>query len=171
MRLMTMRYKGFTWRVNPTSLRLELGRNLRETALPYAGSRLEDLGKRRRRVSGEGYLAGEGLQEQWRELAQAFTSGGPGYLQLPGQEPFLAAMEELKLLGEPGEGLLRYSFAFAEARGEQACAGGRVYTACAGESLWDYAWRYGCDMERLRQANPHVRDIACLGQGEKVVLP
>ena len=66
MNCMTMRYKGFTWQVNPTSLRVELGRELRETQLPYAGARLEDLGKHRRRVSGEGYLTGDDAQGQWR---------------------------------------------------------------------------------------------------------
>ena len=42
MHLMTMGFKGITWGVNPTALRLEWARSLRETVLPFAGSRLED---------------------------------------------------------------------------------------------------------------------------------
>ena len=40
MHLMTMGFKGITWGVNPTALRLEWARSLRETVLPFAGSRL-----------------------------------------------------------------------------------------------------------------------------------
>ncbi len=54
MHLMTMGFKGITWEVNPTALRLEWARSLRETVLPFAGSRLEDLGRKKRRVLGEG---------------------------------------------------------------------------------------------------------------------
>ena len=39
MHLMTMGFKGITWGVNPTALRLEWARSLRETVLPFAGSR------------------------------------------------------------------------------------------------------------------------------------
>lgn len=171
MNLMTMGFKGFTWQVNPTTLRLELGRNLRETALPYVGSRLEDLGKRKRRVSGEGYFIGKDCMAQWQALGAAFAQGGPGWLQLPGQAPILAVMEELKLLGEPGENALRYSFAFVESTGGQGVPRGQLYHAAAGESLWDYAWRHHKSMEELRAANQHIRDIACLEQGEEVWVP
>lgn len=171
MNLMTMGFKGFTWQVNPTTLRLELGRNLRETALPYVGSRLEDLGKKKRRVSGEGYMIGKECMAQWQALGAAFAQGGAGYLQLPGQKPFLAVMEELKLLGEPGENALRYSFAFVESLGDEDAGEGRVFYAAAGESLWDYAWRHHCDIGALRAANQHIRDIACLEQGEEVRVP
>lgn len=168
MNLMTMGFKGFTWQVNPTALKLELGRNLRETALPFAGSRLEDLGQKKRRVRGEGYFTGPEALAQWQALGEAFASGGAGYLQLPGQAPFLAVMEELKLLGEPGGGAVHYSFAFTEYKGGAAYRGGRTHKAAAGESLWDYAWRYRVGIEELHRANLHIRDIACLEQGEEV---
>lgn len=171
MHLMTMGFKGITWEVNPTALRLEMARNLRETALPFAGSRVEDLGRKKRRVTGEGYFTGKDCMEQWQALGTALAEGGPGYLQLPGQTPFLAVLEELRLLGEPGEDVIHYSFVFTETKADEGYKGGRVHRAAQGESLWDYAWRYHVPMEELHRANLHIRDIACLEQGEEVVIP
>lgn len=171
MSWMNMGFGGFTWQVNPTALRLELGRSLRETALPFAGSRLEDLGLKKRRVSGEGWFTGAEAMERWRALNALFLQGGARYLELPGQAPFLAVMEELKLIGEPGEDAVHYGFAFTEEAGGQGALAGRAYKAAAGESLWDYAWRFQTAVEELHRANPHIRDIACLEQGEEVRIP
>lgn len=166
-----MRFKGFTWPVNPTALRVECERNLRETMLPFAGSDPVDLGEKKRRVTGEGWFAGKDCDSQWRRLEALFQEGGPGSLQLPGQEPFYAVMDGLKLLGREGPELLKYGFSFTEHHGGERWRGQGVHRAAAGESLWDYAGRYGWDMEELRRANLHIRDIACLEQGEEVFAP
>lgn len=171
MNLMTMSFKGLRWKVNPTALSVEYGQNIRETLLPFAGSRLTDLGQRKRRVLGQGYFAGSDCMQQWRRLEELFREGGPGSLQLPGMEPMRAALSELKLLGEEGEGLIKYSFAFTEVWAGERYRGQGTHKAAAGESLWDYAGRYGWDMEELRAANTHIRDIACLEQGEEVYAP
>lgn len=171
MNLMAMRFKGFTWRVNPTALCVECQRNLRETPLLFAGSTAADLGAKKRRVSGQGYLVGGDCMDQWRQLEELFAKGGPGSLQLPGQEPFLAVMDSLKLLGEEGAGKVKYGFAFTEYRAGARWQGQGRNLAAAGESLWDYAGRYGWDIEALRRANLHIRDIAWLEQGEEVFAP
>lgn len=171
MKLMTMSFKGLCWRVNPTELNVEYAQNIRETLLPFAGSRLTDLGTKKRRVSGKGYFVGKDCMEQWRRLEELFRLGGAGNLQLPGLEPFRAVLSGLRLLGGEGADMVKYSFDFTEAwAGEDyRCQGG--HRAAAGESLWDYAGRYGWDIEKLREANPHIRDIACLRQGEEVFAP
>lgn len=171
MNLMEMRFRGFTWVHNPTALTVALERNVRETALPYRGSRLEDLGAAKRKITGEGYFTGEGCMDQWRGLQEEFCRGGPGSLQLPGLEPFLAVMDSLRLLGAPGAGLIHYGFAFTEYRAGEDYRGGGVHRAAAGESLWDYAWRYGRTMEEMVGANPHIRDVALLEEGEEVQVP
>lgn len=169
MKRMTMSYKGIVWQVNPTALHVECQRNLKETVLPFAGSGITDLGVKKRRVSGTGYFIGPGCMERWRELEAAFRQGGAGSLILPGLEPFWAVLDGLKLLGEEGGDLIKYSFTFTEApSGERRR---QVFSAAAGESLWDYAGRYGWDMEELRAANPHIRDIAQLELGEEVYAP
>ena len=62
MRLMTMRFKGFTWKDNPVSLRVENLRQVQETKIPYGDSQAEELGRQRRKVTGEGYFTGEGCR-------------------------------------------------------------------------------------------------------------
>ncbi len=171
MNLMGMRFKDFTWRDNPTSLTVSESRNLRETDLPYAGSRAEDLGEKKRKVSGEGYFAGEDCWEQWNALRSVYSQKGPGSLQLPGQEPFLAVMDGLKLVGAAGKNLVKYGFSFTEYRSGESPNGAGIHRAAAGESLWDYAWRYGRDVEELRAANPDLRDIGALKEGEEVRVP
>ena len=168
---MTMRFKGYTWQVNPTSLQVACARSVKETPLPFAGGLTVDLGLKKRRVSGEGYFVGADCMDQWRRLEEVFAQGGPGSLQLPGQEPFWAVMDSLKLLGEPGKDLVKYSFGFTEHQAGEPYRGQEVRRAAAGESLWDYAWRHGWDMEALRRANPHIRDIADLKEGEEVRSP
>lgn len=171
MNLMTMRFKSFTWQINPTALNVERARNLKETVLPFAATRTVDLGEKKRRVTGQGYFTGEDCMEQFRQLEALFAIGGPGNLELPGLEPFWAVMDSLKLLGEEGGKLAKYSFSFTEAWSGEVYRGQGVHKAAAGESLWDYAGRFGWDIEELRRANPHIRDIACLEQGEEVYAP
>ncbi len=171
MNLMGMSFKDFIWRNNPTALTVSAARTLREIVLPYAGSRAEDLGQQKRRVTGEGYFAGEDCWEQWNALKETYFQGGPGSLRLPGETPFLAVMESLKLIGVSGESLVKYGFSFLEVRAGETHDGAGTYRAAAGESLWDYAWRYGRSVEELTKANPDIRDIACLKAGEKVVVP
>jgi len=171
MNLMGMSFKDFTWRNNPTSLTVSAARNLRETVLPYAGTKAEDLGQQKRRVAGEGYFTGEDCWEQWNALKNTYSRGGPGSLRLPGQEPFLAVMDSLKLIGVSGKNLVKYSFSFTESRAGEGYDGAGIHRAAAGESLWDYAWRYGRTVEVLTKANPDIRDIACLKEGEEVRVP
>lgn len=171
MNLMTMSFKGLCWKVNPMELDVEYARNIRETMLPKAGSVLSDLGEKKRRVTGKGCFVGKDCMAQWRRLEELFRQGGPGSLQLPGMEPFKAALSGLKLLGEAGGGMVKYSFTFTETSAGEGWRGQGAHRAAAGESLWDYAGRYGWDIEELRRANPHIRDIACMELGEEVYGP
>ena len=171
MNLMTMSFQDFIWENNPTSLTVSDARNVKETLLPYADTETEDLGRQKRRVTGEGYFVGSKCWEQWNELHDLYRKGGPGNLRLPGQRPFLAVMDGLKLIGASGKNLLRYSFSFVELQSEAEYRGKGVHRAAEGESLWDYAWRWKRDIEELRLANPHLRDIGYLLSGEEVVVP
>ena len=171
MNLMGMSFKDFIWRNNPTSLTVSDERTVKETLLPYAGTETEDLGRQKRRVQGEGYFVGEDCWEQWNALHTLYLQGGPGGLRLPGQPPFQALMDGLKLIGAAGKNLLRYSFSFVEAEAGQDYRGQGVHRAEEGESLWDYARRWGRDMEELRLANPHLQDIGYLLSGEEVIVP
>lgn len=171
MNLMGMRFKDFTWQNNPTALTVTDSRNVREALMPYAGTKTVDLGRQKRKVTGEGYFTGEDCWDTWTALRNTYSQGGPGSLQLPGQEPFLAVMDSLKLAGAAGKNLVKYAFSFTEYRSGEEYRGQGVHRAAAGESLWDYAWKYGRTVEELLAANPDIRDIGCLKEGEKVNIP
>ncbi len=171
MNLMGMSFKDFIWEHNPTALTVSEERTVKETTLPFSGARLEDLGAKKRRVTGEGYFTGTDCWERWNALRQVYARGGPGSLRLPGQEPFLAVMDGLKLIGAAGKDLVKYSFSFIEQWSGPEYGGAGLHFAEDGESLWDYAWRYGRTIEELVRANPDIRDIACLEYGEEVRAP
>ena len=171
MRLMGMRFRDFTWRDNPVSLTVSNTRNVQSTDIPYGVSRSEELGRRRRTVTGEGYFSGESSLALWQALQEVFALPGPGLLQLPGVAPFWALMDSLELIGTQGKDLIRYSFSFVEWDSKEAYLGSGTRSAKAGESLWDYANRWGISIEALVEANPGIRDICELQEGERVVIP
>ena len=78
MRLMGMRFKDFTWKDNPVSLRVAHARRVGEVNVPYGESKAEELGPQRRNVTGEGYFAGEDCMEAWAGLQRAFSQRGRG---------------------------------------------------------------------------------------------
>lgn len=171
MRLMGMRFRDFTWRDNPVSLRVASARNVLETKVPYGMTQTEELGQERRKVTGEGYFTGEDCMDVWNSLQETFAQQGPGILQLPGVAPFWALMDSLELIGVQGKELVRYAFSFTEWDGQGQFLGSGVYTAQSGESLWDYANRWSLSVETLVEANPQIQDICDLKEGEKVMIP
>ncbi len=169
--LMGMSFQDFIWENNPTSLTVSAAKAVRETLLPFSGSRTEDLGQQKRKVTGEGYFTGPGCWDTWNALWKVYLRGGSGSLRLPGQAPFLAVMDSLKLMGAAGKDLVKYSFSFLETEAGRAYDGTGAFRASQGESLWDYAWRFGRSIEAMAAANPAIRDIACLREGEEVRVP
>lgn len=169
MNLMKLKFRDFTWPDNPAELKVTYGNHVREIPRLYGQSRTENLGSYKRKIKGRGFFTGTDCMAVFEALQEAF-SAGTGFLQLPGQKPFQAVMDELVLLRAEGENLLEYSFSFAECAAEEKQAAGTVCTAKAGESLWDYAYLYGCEIEALIARNPHIPYIGSLREGERVML-
>ena len=170
MRLMTMRFKGFTWKDNPVSLRVENLRQVQETKIPYGTAKQRNWagsgGKSPGRVFHRGGLYG-GLERP----ASCLCQKGPGILQLPGVTPFWALMDSLELVGAQGKDLVRYTFSFTEWGAQPEFSGSGRYRAKAGQSLWDYANQWGIPVEELVAANPQIQDIGQLKEGEEVLVP
>ena len=171
MRMMGMSFKDFVWAVNPTQLTVTAQRSLKETVLPFAGSAAQDLGPKKRKITGEGYFTGPDCWQQWEKLSALAEAGTPGPLQLPGQAPMIAVLDELKIIGAAGKDAVKYAFSFTEITGRAADTGTGTYTAEEGETLWDIAWRFGRSIDALTAANPRIRDIADLEPGQEVRIP
>lgn len=169
--LWKMSFGEFQFPQNPVKLTIEDEMELSEQVLPYTGTRVQAVAQKKRRASGEAYLTGEDCWQQWEKLQTLYRKKKADTLCLPGQQPFSALFTRLKLLGAAGENLIQYGFTFVECTDVEEILFGGVFSAQAGESLWDYAERFSKSVDELVQANPQIRDIACLSAGERVVIP
>lgn len=171
MNLMGMSFKNFVWENNPVSLDIEEKRQVSESVIPFSEGFSRDISPRKRLVRGECYFTGENAFSRFRELESVFTEGGAGSLILPGEEPFLAVMESLTLIGAAGKNLVRCSFSFREVQGMAKTVPAGKHKVISGESLWDLSYRFGRDIDALIASNPQIEDIAELSENEEVNIP
>ena len=91
-------------------------------------------------------------------------------MQLPGLPPFLAVLDSLDLLGDPGAGPVRYKFSFTEYRAAAP------YEAEAGTRPWRgraFGTTPGATARRWRNwpGQSQIRDVAVLEEGQEVWIP
>ena len=117
MKLAPMRYKDYVWPHNPRVYSIDYERKMAVNKVPFGTYHLQDLGRTRRVMRGEGEFAGEGAYSQFGLLANTFYDPGPGLLIHPLWQTASAYFVELRLEQEPRPDYVRYSFAFWEASG------------------------------------------------------
>ncbi len=175
MSLAAMRFQGFSFPKNPTKLQITTERDLKEHNLPYAGSLVQDYGRRRRKVSGEGVFLGADAMEHFQTLSGFLEQGGSGLLILPDLPAMTAALVRLALIGETTPSVVRYSFEFWEdLSGTAESTGvvqGRTYRCRAGDDLWRIANQYHTGVPELLAVNPQLQWANLLREGEVVYLP
>lgn len=162
-------FGGYVFSMNPSELEIQYERITSERVLPFYGTSVADLGKRRKKVMGKGYFAGESSYESFRGLEEAFASGKPQILSIPGKEPFEAVLTALKFIGVAADSVIGYGFTFTEADGFELNMGSAgAAEAEEGQSLWDFA----CEIpiEALVQRNRNLRFINYLDKGQKIKL-
>ncbi len=175
MKLPAMRFKGFSWPKNPGKLKMETQRDLKEHTLPYAGSLVQDYGRKRRKISGEGVFLGEKALASFQELSALLEQGGSGLLILPEFPAMMATLVKLELVGETTPHAVRYSFEFWEdlASGAEGTVlgTGRSHRCQEGEDVWTIANRYRTQAEVVLAVNPQIQWPNFLREGEVVHLP
>lgn len=167
-----MRFNGFTFRHNPSRLKIEDAQSVPVILPPFDAPDSIGLGRRPRIIRGEGELCGADCVEQYRALHALYRQGVRGLLTLARMAPMTAYLKELVLTAEPREDILAFSFCFIEARGEACAVSAQPYytVEASGESLWNVAYRSGTDVDTLVRLNPQIADIADLDAGERVRL-
>ncbi len=172
-----MEFRGFRWPQNPTSLTIAHERRIQEHTLPFWGSLLQDLGKQKRTVTGEGVLKGCRAAEQFQRLRGFCEDGKAGVLRMLGLPPMMAKLVELELIGKFTPDKIGYRFTFWEdpwaalpADTEPGLSGGS-YTAAQGDNLWQIANNCDTTAELLLALNPQVQWPGCLPANCQVVLP
>ena len=186
-----MRYKGYTWPHNPRVYSIDYERKMAVNKIPFGLYYLQDLGRTRRVMEGEGEFVGEGAYSQFGQLANVFYEEGPGLLIHPIWQTASAYFVSLRVEQEPLPDYVRYSFTFweestcyngaiqtvgsavsAEGAGESTAApsGGSSsrYQVVQGDTLWGIAQRFGLSLETLIALNPQIKNPNLIHPGDEV---
>ena len=156
MKLVPMRFKGFSWHHNPREITFECGRKVNEHKSPFGKAYIQDTGRNNMIVKGVGELYGTDCMEQFNSLLQLFKSGGQGVLAIPKLTPIYAIFESIKILGEPKPDVLTYSFVFREAMETKTDVKPLSYIA-ENETLWDISHRFNISIDELVALNIHIK--------------
>ena len=172
MKNVPMRFAGYTFRHNPSKLTIEDEANVVGVVSPCTPPDSTHLGRGLRIIRGEGELYGADCIMQYRGIRNLYLNGEKGLLSLPHMPPMTAYLRELRLIAEPREDELSFTFTFIETQGKTGSVDDEAfYTVAAdGESLWDIAFAHGLDIDTLVMLNPQICCISELDEGEKVRL-
>lgn len=194
MLLTPMRFKEYVWPHNPRVYSIDYERIMAINKIPFGLYYLQDLGRTRRVMKGEGEFIGQDAYSQFGKLANVFYSGGPGQLIHPLWQAANAYFVSLRLEQEPLRDYVRYSFEFWEeanyysgevrTRSSQSAQGsGTTQTAQAaqttqtipvyyqvvkGDTLWAIASRYGMALSDLITLNPQIKNPNLIHIGDEV---
>lgn len=183
MLLAPMRYKSYSWPHNPRVYSIDYERKMAVNKIPFGYYFLQDLGRTRRVMRGEGEFFGEDAYAQFGELANVFYEKGPGILIHPLWQTASAYFVELRLEQEPRPWYVRYSFAFwedmsyysGEARplqSQQTASGqngaAQYHRVVKGDSMWGIAKQYDIPLQTLVGLNPKIKNPNQIQVGDEV---
>ena len=188
MTLSPMRYKTYTWPHNPRVYSIDYERKMAVHKTPFGLFHLQDLGRTKRVMKGEGEFVGEDAYSQFGALAKVFYEDGPGLLVHPLWQTANAFFVSLRLEQEPRPDYVRYSFEFweddswytgmatqltrTEATAVEGAAGEPVEKAyhrvVKGDTLWAIANTYGISLTELIALNPQIKNPNLIHVGDEV---
>lgn len=180
-----MRYKNYVWPHNPRVYTIDYERVMAENKVPYGLYHLQDLGRSRRVMRGEGEFAGPEAYAQFGALANVFYDPGAGELIHPLWQAAKAHFVELSLKQEPRPDYVSYTFTFWEdleyydtqlgavqdgvtEDGQPASDGELTYKVVKGDTLWGIAKKYGVTLEQILQLNPQIKNPSLIRVGQEV---
>lgn len=172
--LQRMQFRDFVWPKNPETLKVVTARELKTLNVPFELPLLQDFGRKKRVITGQGEFVGTQYMEWYGKLETLFAAGESGVLILPQGEPVVAKPVQLTYEAARREELVRYQFTFWEEREsvpETAVHKAFVTVKETGESLWSIANRVRTTVERLVACNQQLAWCSYLTAGERVYLP
>ncbi|HHU05003.1 MAG TPA: LysM peptidoglycan-binding domain-containing protein [Clostridiales bacterium] len=188
MSLSPLRYKNFTWSVNPRSCALIMEKKMALTKIPYGAAMAENLGASVKVFRGEGEFAGEGAYAEFLNLAELFEEDTPGILIHPLFTLPSAHFVSLTLLQKPLPNFVAYTFEFWDSsalsatgqspllsRGEnpvtliQKAEPAPAYrTVRQGETLWSISALTGVSPEEIVSLNPQIKNPNLIPAGTRL---
>lgn len=170
MKLALMRYKGFTFWCNPTSLEIVRDKGMITYKKPQLGVEKAELCPECRVIRGKGELSGGDCITQYERLCRLQAEAGAGVLSLPVAEPLRAYFRKLTAEADVTPDRIVFSFEFVEAESFSSEALPELHLVSEGETLFDIAFDYGVSVDSLISLNPSVRRPDELKAGEEIVL-
>ena len=152
-----MRYKDFTFRVNPLSIEITDSDLQSKYTLPFKGETVVSKGAGCKVAKGKGELKGKDCLEQYAELKALQLRGGEGVLSLPSVMPFKAFFTKLAASADVTPDRICYSFEFIQASSDKAADLPEFHIVKEGETLYDIAFDYGVRIESLVELNPQIK--------------
>lgn len=169
MILSTMRYKGYKWQHNPSSIIITTKEEIKEQMVLQSKSFVRDLGAKARVVKGSGQLVGKDCIAQYGQLLKLQSKGGSGVLSLPDTLPFYAFFKSIELACDPTPEVVTYNFEFVEDLSVEPLIGDcTCHTVNMEETLWDISYKYNIAIEKLVELNPQISRVDELTVGEQV---
>ena len=182
VRLTPMRYKSYTWPHNPMVYSIDYERKMAVHKVPFGLYHLQDLGRTRRVMEGEGEFFGPEAYDEFRKLASVFYQEGPGMLIHPVWQSANVYFVGLALAQEPKQDYVRYTFTFWEDEnryrqklvpvGQKKTPGAvskaEYHTVTQGETLWGIAQSRGMSLGELLVLNPQLKNPNRISAGQRL---
>lgn len=170
MKYAPMRFCGLSLSHNPHKLKIESDSNIRELMPPCCEPDSVYLGLRRAVISGEGEIYGPDCMERYSQLEAFHRAHTPGMLTVPHRQPVYAYLKELELTAGPVGDVIGYRFVFTQAQSPRKESESPVYYSVRypRESLWDIAYAFDTEVEKLIGLNPDIPYIDNIEYGSRV---
>lgn len=173
--LAAMKFRGFTWPNNPRTFEVEMRKTLHSYKLPFSGFKVQNLGVQNRVFKGEGEFVGPDAYDSFRRLAAEFSLSGSGWLEHPVWQPVKVHFAKLRLIQEPREEYVSYSFEFWECEDQSGYTQGviesertKYISAQKNDTLALIAARYAKDLTELTALNPQIENPDSIAEGQIV---
>lgn len=174
MNLEVMSYKNYQWPYNPQSLEIMHQRNLKEQIVPFYGNVIQDFGKSKRIVKGEGIFFGKSCDKDLSLLKEAFDEKGSGILRIPNITPFLASFKSLNIKREAKPSAINYTFEFWEEFSDDILTSNDFtddyHIVKDGDTLYSISAIYNISVDSLLALNKFIKRPDSLIAGQKVIL-
>ncbi len=171
MKLPVMRFAGTAFHHNPKTLTMEYKKQLAASSLISGRTVLQRTTDTPTVISGTGELYGSSCFEQWNTLLSRYAAQTRGVLTIPEAGAYIAVLSQLKLIAQPAENLLTFSFTFTvmdNPHEAQPVSTEEYTTAESDESLWDIAYRTEVPIDELTALNPWVKSVWSIDEGAQV---
>lgn len=164
-----IRFGDFCFEINPSEIKVEYESAAQEQLYIGEGSALVKGGLRLKKVKGRGVFFGEKMGENYALLEKLFVQQKEEILILPDTKPFMAEFTFLRQYYPEGGEYIGYEFVFTQVQTESKELPQSI-KAAKDDSLWDIAYKFGCDTDELLRLNLHIENINFIKENEVVYL-